>query len=55
MDRIWLKNYPPGVPADIDAGQYLSLTALFEESFVKYQGRDAYACMDKRADLRRFR
>ena len=39
MDRIWLKNYPPGVPADIDAGQYLSLVALFEESFAKYQGQ----------------
>ena len=48
MDRIWLKNYPPGVPSDIDYGQYPSLVALFEESFAKYQDRDAYACMDKR-------
>src|SRR5262245_18064826 len=48
MDRIWLKNYPPGVPADIDAGQYSSLVALFEESFAKYKERDADACMDKR-------
>src|SRR5262245_7281476 len=48
MDRIWLKNYPPGVPADVDVGQYLSLVALFEESFAKYKDRDAYACMDKR-------
>ena len=30
MDRIWLKNYPPGVPADIEAAQYPSLVALFE-------------------------
>ena len=48
MDRIWLKNYPPGVPADIDAAQYPSLVALFEESFAKYQDRPAYACMDQR-------
>ena len=48
MDRIWLKNYPPGVPADIDAGQYPSLVALFEESFANYQDRHAFACMDKR-------
>jgi long-chain acyl-CoA synthetase len=48
VDRIWLKNYPPGVPADIDAAQYPSLVALFEESFAKYKDRDAYACMDKR-------
>lgn len=48
MDRIWLKNYPPGVPADIDPAQYPSLVALFEESFAKYRNADAYACMDKR-------
>jgi long-chain acyl-CoA synthetase len=48
MDRIWLKNYPPGVPADIDPDQYTSLVALFEESFAKYRNSDAYACMDKR-------
>jgi long-chain acyl-CoA synthetase len=48
MDRIWLRNYPPGVPADIDPGLYPSLVALFEESFAKYRSKDAYACMDKR-------
>jgi long-chain acyl-CoA synthetase len=48
MDRIWIKNYPPGVPADIDATQYPSLVALFEESFAKYRDRNAYACMDKK-------
>ena len=26
-DRPWLKSYPPGVPADIDATQYPSLVA----------------------------
>ena len=54
MDRIWLKNYPAGVPADIDAGQYPSLLALFEESFSKYKDRDAYACMDKRLTYANF-
>ena len=48
MDRIWLKHYPAGVPADIDAGQYPSLVALFEESFAKYKNANAYACMDKK-------
>src|SRR5262245_38366699 len=48
MDRIWLKNYPPGVPSDIDPSQYPSLVALFEESFRKFKDRHAYACMDKR-------
>jgi long-chain acyl-CoA synthetase len=48
MDRIWLKNYPPGVPADIDASKYPSVVALFEESFAKYRNDAAYACMDKK-------
>ena len=47
MERIWLKHYPPGVPADIDAGQYQSLVQLLEESFAKYADRKAFICMDK--------
>ena len=35
MERIWLKQYPAGVPADIDATQYTSLVELLEESFAK--------------------
>jgi len=48
MDKIWLKNYPAGVPADIDINQYQSLVQMLEESFKKFAARDAYACMDKR-------
>jgi long-chain acyl-CoA synthetase len=48
MDRIWIKHYPAGVPAEIDARQYASVVALFEESFDKYKTRNAYACMDKK-------
>ena len=47
MDRFWLKNYPPGVPSDIDPSIYPSLVALLEESFTKYRERKAYVCMDK--------
>jgi len=47
MDRIWLKSYPTGVPADIDFTQYSSVVALLEESFSKYRDRRAYVCMDK--------
>ncbi len=47
MDRIWLKHYPPGVPADIDPAQYRSLVALLEESFAKFADRKAFICMDK--------
>ena len=47
MDKIWLKAYPPGVPADIDPGQYDSLVQLLEESFDKYAANNAFVCMDK--------
>ncbi|MFO1393748.1 MAG: long-chain-fatty-acid--CoA ligase [Steroidobacteraceae bacterium] len=47
MDRFWLKNYPPGVPADVDVTQYASLVQLMEEAFAKFGKRTAYAFMDK--------
>jgi len=46
-DRIWLKSYRSGVPADIDPGQYPSLVALMEEAFQKYADRVAYSFMGK--------
>src|SRR6266404_2542721 len=47
MERIWLKQYPAGVPADIDVTQYTSLVELLEESFAKFADRKAFICMDK--------
>ena len=45
VDRIWLKNYPKGVPADIDVNQYESLVQLLDEAFKKYGSLPAYTCM----------
>ncbi|HEX5213728.1 MAG TPA: long-chain-fatty-acid--CoA ligase [Pseudolabrys sp.] len=45
--RPWLKNYPPGVPAEIDTSRYSSLVAMFEESFKANADRDACVCMGK--------
>ena len=47
MEKIWLKSYPEGVPADIDSTQYRSVTHLLEDSFRKYANKNAYVCMDK--------
>ncbi|MET4843166.1 long-chain fatty acid--CoA ligase [Bradyrhizobium japonicum] len=52
MERIWLKQYPPGVPADIEPTQYASLVDLLEESFVKFADRKAFICMDKAISYR---
>jgi long-chain acyl-CoA synthetase len=46
-DRPWLSAYSPGVPADIDGSQYVSLVQLMEESFQKYATRPAYSFMGK--------
>ena len=47
IERPWLRNYPPGVPAEIDPSQYASVVDLFNESLVKYRDRKAYICMGK--------
>jgi long-chain acyl-CoA synthetase len=47
MEKIWLKSYPPGVPAEIDPSQYSSVAELFEESFREYQTKPAFVCMGK--------
>ena len=45
MERLWLRHYPPGVPADIDPSRYPSLVAMLEEGFKTYAARDACVCM----------
>jgi len=47
MERIWLKSYPPGVPADINPGEYRSLVELFDKSVRDYADRPAFHCMGK--------
>jgi long-chain acyl-CoA synthetase len=47
MDRIWLKHYPPGIPADIDTSQYRSIVALMDESFAKFRAAKGYSFMGK--------
>ncbi len=46
-DRIWLKNYPEGVPADVDLAQYDSLTTLIEECFAHHAGKVGYSFMGR--------
>ena len=47
MDRIWLKSYPAGVPADIDPKKFRSLIELFDSSIAKYRDRPAFHSMGK--------
>jgi long-chain acyl-CoA synthetase len=47
MERIWLKSYPPGVPAEVDYKSYRSLGDLFEKSVTQYRERAAFHSMGK--------
>ena len=52
MEKIWLKQYPAGVPAEIDVNQYPSLVALLDESFRRYADRMAYKFMGRAISFR---
>lgn len=45
MDRIWLANYPAGVPHEIDATAYASLAEMFAQSCARYGARPAFQSM----------
>src|SRR5579862_8781782 len=47
MDRIWLKSYPPGVPAEIDAGSMRSLRELQEHTYATFADRVAFVQMGR--------
>lgn len=47
MDKVWLESYMPGVPAEIDIGEFKSLGDLFEKSVSAFATRPAYINMGK--------
>jgi long-chain acyl-CoA synthetase len=47
VEKIWLKKYPKGVAAEINADAYTSLVQVLEESFAKFRDRKAFISMDK--------
>jgi len=47
VDRVWLKRYPAGVPAQIDPDHYSSLLDIFEQSIAKFADKIAFVNMGK--------
>ena len=47
MERIWLKSYPEGVPADIDAKGFGSAGDFFNASIEKFRDRTAFLSMGR--------
>ena len=48
MDKIWLKSYPPGIPAEIDVSEFASIGDMFLQSCRQFGERTAYVNMGKR-------
>jgi long-chain acyl-CoA synthetase len=47
VDKIWLKSYPKGVPADIDVNAYASVRDVFDRTVAEFGPRPAYTCMGR--------
>jgi len=47
MERIWLKSYPAGMPADVTWSDNKSVGELFEKSCKQFADREAFHCMGK--------
>jgi len=45
MEKIWLKSYPPGVPAEVDASVFSSLNEISEQNFKKFAALPAFVQM----------
>ncbi|HEX7437521.1 MAG TPA: AMP-binding protein [Caldimonas sp.] len=45
MDKIWLKNYPPGIPAVVDLNEFSSLKDVLEHSCRRFGALPAYSNM----------
>ena len=42
LERPWLDNYPSGVPATIDVGEYPSIVAVLDRATADYRDRPAF-------------
>ena len=45
MERIWLKNYPPGIPAEVDVHEFASLRDVLRRSCERFADLPAYGNM----------
>ena len=46
-NKRWFKNYPDGIPTEINADAYTNIVELVEDGFKKYAKLPAFTCMDK--------
>jgi long-chain acyl-CoA synthetase len=51
MKKLWLKNYPLGVPPDINPDEYSSLVELIGESVERFADKPAFTSMGRTIDF----
>ncbi len=47
MEKVWLKNYPVGVPAEINPNEYASIVEMIEESVERFADKPAFTSMGR--------
>jgi long-chain acyl-CoA synthetase len=45
MDRVWLKNYPPNIPAEVDTNEFASLKDMLQRTCQRFGELPAYSNM----------
>src|SRR5437867_1130707 len=45
VEKIWLKQYPEGIPAEVDIDRYASLKEILEQSCARFAKLPAYRNM----------
>jgi len=46
-NKLWLSQYPAGIPANIDIDKYENMVEFAKECMTKYADKEAYECMGK--------
>jgi len=46
-NKLWLSQYPAGIPANIDIDKYKNMVEFAKECMTKYADKEAYECMGK--------
>ena len=47
MEKVWLKHYPTGVPAEVRTDPYPTLPSLLEQAFRRHGAAAAYKFMGR--------
>jgi long-chain acyl-CoA synthetase len=47
VEKIWLQQYPPDVPAEINVAEYASVKEIVEQSCARFPDKPAFSNMDK--------